>query len=70
MLIKEQRQTLAIIHEYTTILSDSFAITNHNNDWNPPHISSPDRTTTVGGAETRPLNLYAYYIIKFDNVTA
>jgi len=48
------------IHEWNT---SSFKITHHNDNWHPPceikHLPSEE----VGGNETRPVNVYVYYII-------
>lgn len=51
-------------HSYNHWVSTNFQIYASGNQWNPPYdVKNGDSTGSVGGLETRPKNVYTWYII-------
>jgi microcystin-dependent protein len=52
-------------HKHVTEIykNDGFQLDDAKTGWWPPHVYKPQDSTTVGGSETRPKNISAYYVI-------
>jgi microcystin-dependent protein len=51
-------------HTYDHWISTNFQLTASGNQWNPPHdFVKGGATSNAGGNETRPKNVYTWYII-------